>query len=470
MHAPKLEEPEPTATHPRSRIRSLLSQIYFQVLLAIIAGSILGHFAPEVGSTLKPLGDTFISMIKMLVAPIVFITVVLGICSANNLRKVGRVGLKAILWFQLATAVALSLGMLVANLVKPGAGINADPASLSGDSVAQYASEDDLGTFSGFISHVVPESAVGAFAEGQILQVLFFAIFFGIGMTLLGEKVAPVKSFLDKIGQIFFRMLNIVMRFAPIGAFGAMSFTIATYGIGSVAQLGALIACMYVTALVFVFVVLGGVTRLSGLSIFKLLRYIRQELLIGFGTASSESVLPQLMRKLEHLGVRRSTVGLTVPAGYSFNLDGTAIYLTLASLFIAQATNTPLGLPAQLGLLLLLILTSKGGAGVAGAVLFTLAATLEAHAVIPVAGIALILGVDRFMNEARTLTNIVGNTVASIVVARWDKDLDLERARRVLRDDDQPSMDALDLTGDSTADEGDVDDASPERKASAASV
>ncbi|MEV4645066.1 C4-dicarboxylate transporter DctA [Saccharopolyspora sp. NPDC049357] len=447
MHAPAQEDA--TSRRPRGRVRALFSAIYFQVLLAIIAGIVLGHFAPEVGTVLKPLGEIFISMIKMLVAPIVFITVVLGICSANNLRKVGRVGLKAILWFQCATGIALTLGLVIANVVKPGQGINADPASLNGDSVAKYSAKEDIGTVSGFISHVVPDSAVGAFADGEILQVLFFAILFGIGMTLLGEKVEPVKALFDKIGQVFFRMLNIVMRFAPVGAFGAMAFTIATYGIGSVAQLGVLIACMYVTALVFVFVVLGGVTRISGLSIFKLIRYIRQELLIGFGTASSESVLPQLMRKLEHLGVSRSTVGLTVPAGYSFNLDGTAIYLTLASLFIAQATNTDLTVASQLGLLLLLVLTSKGGAGVAGAVLFTLAATLEAHAVIPVAGLALILGIDRFMNEARTLTNIVGNTVASIVVARWDKDLDLDRARRVLRDDDQPSMEALDLVGDS---------------------
>ncbi|KAA9152753.1 C4-dicarboxylate transporter DctA [Amycolatopsis acidicola] len=438
------KHPESGRKPLRKRLRKLCTAIYFQVIVGIAVGILVGRFWPHFGESLKPLGDVFISMIKMLVAPIIFITVVLGICGAQSLRKVGRVGLKALIWFEIGTTLALVFGLVVGNIVKPGSGINADTASLNTGQISHYTSGgEDVSTFSGFLSHLVPTSAVGAFADGNILQVLFLAVFFGIAMTLLGKKVEPVKSFLDNVGQIFFRILNMVMRFAPIGAFGAMSYTIATYGLGSIAQLGSLIACMYATAILFVLLVLGSATRLSGLSIFRLLRYIRQELLIGFGTASSESVLPQLMRKLEHLGISRSTVGLTVPSGYSFNLDGTAIYLTLASLFIAQATNTHLPLAAQISLLVLLVLTSKGGAGVAGAVLFTLAATLEAHAVIPVAGLALILGIDRFLNEARTLTNIVGNTVASVVVARWDKDLDVARARRVLRENDQPSLDDL---------------------------
>ncbi|MEU5849434.1 C4-dicarboxylate transporter DctA [Saccharopolyspora shandongensis] len=417
----------------RGRLRSLFSAIYFQVLVAIVLGIALGHFVPDLGQNLKPLGDMFISLIKMLVAPIVFITVVLGICGAEGLRKVGRVGFKAILYFEIATTIALIIGLVIANVLRPGDGINADPSALNSGSVSKYTQESDLSTFGGFLDHLIPDSAVGAFADGDILQVLVFAVLFAASMSLLGERAQPVVDLLDRFGQVLFKMLGIVMHVAPIGAFGAMAFTIGSYGIDTIAQLGSLIGCMYLAAVVFIVVVLGTAARLGGVSLFRLIRYLRQELLIGFGTASSESVLPQLMTKLEYLGAGRSVVGLTIPSGYSFNLDGTAIYLTLASVFIAQATGTDLPLLSQLGLLALLLLTSKGGAGVAGAVLFTLAATLDAHGVIPVAGMALILGVDRFLNEARTLTNIIGNSVATIVVARWEGDFDVARARRVLK-------------------------------------
>ncbi|MFQ8432278.1 dicarboxylate/amino acid:cation symporter [Amaricoccus sp. W119] len=419
----------PTETGPRL---PLYRQLYFQVVVAIVLGVTLGHFSPELGASLKPLGDAFVKLVKMIIAPVIFLTVTTGIAGMSDIGKVGRVAGKAFAYFLTFSTLALIVGLIVANLVQPGAGLNIDPASLDGAAVADYASKAHDTTIVGFLSGVIPSTLVGAFAEGDILQVLFIAILFGIALALVGERGAPVLNFLQALTEPMFKLVAILMKAAPIGAFGAMSFTIGKYGIGSLVNLAFLVGTFYLTALIFVLVILGAVARFNGFSILKLIRYLKEELLLVLGTSSSEAALPSLMEKLEKAGAKRSVVGLVVPTGYSFNLDGTNIYMTLAALFIAQATNTDLTLGQQILLLLVAMLSSKGAAGITGAGFITLAATLSVVPAVPVAGMALILGVDRFMSECRALTNFVGNAVATLVVARWEGELDQDQLHAVL--------------------------------------
>lgn len=406
--------------------------LYFQVIVAIVLGILLGHFLPEVGETMKPLGDGFIKLIKMLIAPIIFCTIVTGIAGMEQMKEVGKTGGLALLYFEILSSIALVIGLVIVNVVKPGAGMNVDPATLDASAVAQYAGPDKMQGVTGFLMDVIPSSVVGAFADNAILQVLFFALLFGFALHHVGGRNNPVFVLVDKISQVFFEIVTIIMRTAPIGAFGAMAFTIGKYGAGSLASLGALMLCFYATCLLFVFVVLGAIARLHGFSIFKLIRYLREELLIVLGTSSSESVLPRMLTRLEDLGVKKSVVGLVIPTGYSFNLDGTSIYLTMAAVFLAQATNTTMDVSHQLVLLAVLLLTSKGAAGVTGSGFIVLAATLSAVGHVPVAALALILGVDRFMSEARALTNLVGNAVATIVVGKWGGNLDTHQLKHGL--------------------------------------
>jgi aerobic C4-dicarboxylate transport protein len=411
---------------------SLFRSLYFQVVVALVAGVAVGHFYPAIATDMKPFGDAFINGIKMVITPVIFCTIVSGIAGMESLKKVGRVGGKAVLYFEVVTTLALVLGMVMANLVQPGAGINADLASLDTGAIASIADKVHPQTTGQFLMSIIPSSVVDAFAKGNLLQVLLFSVMFGVSLSILGERGAKAREIIDQFGKALLGIVGIVMKFAPIGAFGAMAFTVGTFGIGTLQQLGLLIVCYYATTLIFVAVVLGSMARLSGVSLWKLIKYLKEEMFIVLGTASTESVLPQLMEKLERLGVSRSVVGMVVPTGYSFNLDGAAIYLTMTSLFIAQALNIDLSLWQQIGLLAILLLTSKGGAGVAGAALVALAATLGSTHILPVAGIALVIGVDRLMNEIRALTNLVGNAVAALVVARWEGELDLVTARAVL--------------------------------------
>ncbi|MGO6669281.1 dicarboxylate/amino acid:cation symporter [Rhizobium ruizarguesonis] len=400
------------------------THLYVQVLAAIAAGILLGHFYPEFGTQLKPLGDAFIKLVKMIIAPVIFLTVATGIAGMSDLQKVGRVAGKAMLYFLTFSTAALIIGMIVANVVQPGAGMNIDPASLDPAAVASYAAKAHEQSIVGFLTNIIPTTIVGAFADGDILQVLFFSVLFGIALAMVGEKSEPVVNFLNALTAPVFKLVAILMKAAPIGAFGAMAFTIGKYGVGSIANLAMLIGTFYVTSLLFVFIVLGAVARYNGFSIVALLRYIKEELLLVLGTSSSEAALPGLMNKMEKAGCKRSVVGLVIPTGYSFNLDGTNIYMTLAALFIAQATGIQLSWGDQILLLLVAMLSSKGAAGITGAGFITLAATLSVVPSVPVAGMALILGIDRFMSECRALTNLVGNAVATIVVARWENELD----------------------------------------------
>lgn len=413
-----VQDTTPTAPVPFYR------QTYAQVLVAIACGALLGHFAPAFAEQLKPLGDAFIKLVKMVIAPVIFLTVVTGIAGMPHLNAVGRVVLKAMVYFLVFSTLALVVGMVVANVVQPGAGLDIDPASLSTGEIAAYASKAHDMTLTHFLLDIIPDTVVGAFTSGNILQVLLFAVLFGISLTLAGERAKPVVAFFEALTAPVFKLVHLLMKAAPIGAFGAIAFTIGRYGIGSLSNLMYLVATFYVTALLFVLVILGSVARLTGFSIFHLLRYLKDELLLVLGTSSSEAALPSLMEKMERAGCDKSVVGLVVPTGYSFNLDGTNIYMTLAALFIAQATNTPLTLGEQVALLLVAMVSSKGAAGVTGAGFVTLAATLSVVPSLPVAGMALILGVDRFMSECRSLTNFVGNAVATIVVARWEGALD----------------------------------------------
>jgi aerobic C4-dicarboxylate transport protein len=409
--------------------KKIYHHLYFQVLCAIVIGILLGHFYPEVGAQMKPLGDAFIKVIKMLIAPIIFCTVVHGIASMEDMKKVGRVGIKALIYFELMTTLALIVGLLVVNLWQPGAGMNVDPAALDTKAVATYTTQAAQQSTVEYLMHIIPATVVGAFAEGEILQVLFFALLFGFALFALGDRGRPLLGIIDQTAHVFFRIVGIVMKVAPIGAFGAMAFTIGRYGVGTLLSLGQLMAAFYTTCLIFIFVVLGITARLAGFSILKFIRYIKEELLIVLGTSSSESVLPRMIAKMENLGCDKAVVGLVIPTGYSFNLDGTCIYLTMAAIFLAQATNTDLTLGQELGIIGVLLLTSKGAAGVTGSGFIVLAATLASVGTIPVASIALILGVDRFMSEARALTNLIGNGVATVVVARWEKALDVDRMR-----------------------------------------
>ena len=398
--------------------------LYVQVLAAITAGILLGHFYPQLGEQMKPLGDAFIKCIKMIIAPIIFFTVVHGIASMRDMKKVGRVGLKALIYFEVLTTAALIIGLIVINLWKPGAGMNVDLSTVDTKSIAAFtAKAKDQGTVQ-FLMDIIPSTVVGAFANGEILQVLFFAILFAFGLQALGQHGEGVLRLIDVVSHVFFRIVGVIMKVAPIGAFGAMAFTIGKYGVATLVSLASFMLAFYVTCLLFVFVVLGAVAALSGFSIFKFIRYIKEELLIVLGTSSSESVLPRMIAKMENLGCEKSVVGLVIPTGYSFNLDGTCIYLTMAAIFLAQATGTELTIWQELGIIGVLLLTSKGAAGVTGSGFIVLAATLASVGTIPVASIALILGIDRFMSEARALTNLIGNGVATIVVAKWEGALD----------------------------------------------
>ena len=412
--------------------KPLYKSLYFQVITAIILGVILGHFWPQTGAAMKPLGDGFIKLIKMIIAPIIFCTVVVGIAGMEDMKRVGKTGGYALLYFEIMSTVALIIGLIIVNVVQPGVGMNVDPASLDTKGLANYTKPGQMQTTTEFLLHVIPSTFVGAFAEGEMLQVLLIAVLFGFALHRFGGRGTLVFDFIEKFSHVLFVIVGYIMKLAPIGAFGAMAFTIGKYGLGSLTSLAKLMGTFYVTCLLFIFVVLGLVARFHGFSIWKFIKYIKEELLIVLGTSSSEAALPRMMAKLENLGVRKSTVGLVIPTGYSFNLDGTSIYLTMAAVFIAQATNTPLDLSHQITLLLVLLLTSKGAAGVTGSGFIVLAATLSAVGNVPVAGMALILGIDRFMSEARALTNLIGNGVATVVVGKWTGDLDTERMQAVL--------------------------------------
>ncbi|SDO92915.1 aerobic C4-dicarboxylate transport protein [Ralstonia sp. 25mfcol4.1] len=412
-----------TAGHSKPLYKSL----YFQVITAIILGVILGHFFPQTGEAMKPLGDGFIKLIKMIIAPIIFCTVVVGIAGMEDMKKVGKTGGLALLYFEVVSSIALLVGLFIINIVKPGAGMNVDPATLDTKGIAAYTGPGKMQGTVEFLMNVIPNTVVDAFAKGEILQVLLFAVMFGFALHRFGGRGTLVFDFIEKFSHVLFAIVGYIMKVAPIGAFGAMAFTIGKYGLSSLLQLGQLMATFYATCLLFIFVVLGSIARFHGFSIWKFIKYIKEELLIVLGTSSSESVLPRMMAKLENLGARKSVVGLVIPTGYSFNLDGTSIYLTMAAVFIAQATNTDMTFTQQITLLAVLLLTSKGAAGVTGSGFIVLAATLSAVGHVPVAGLALILGIDRFMSEARALTNLIGNGVATVVVAKWTGDLDVER-------------------------------------------
>ncbi|MFJ4445873.1 dicarboxylate/amino acid:cation symporter [Pseudomonas sp. NPDC089422] len=402
----------------------LYKSLYVQVLVAITIGILLGHFYPETGVALKPLGDGFVKLIKMVIAPIIFCTVVSGIAGMQSMKSVGKTGGYALLYFEIVSTIALIIGLVVVNVVQPGAGMHIDVSTLNASSVAAYAAAGAQQTTVGFLLNIIPNTVVGAFANGDILQVLMFSVIFGFALHRLGSYGKPVLDLIDRFAHVMFNIINMIMKLAPLGAFGAMAFTIGQYGVGSLVQLGYLMACFYITCLLFVLVVLGGICRAHGFSVLKLIRYIREELMIVLGTSSSESALPRMLAKMERLGAKKSVVGLVIPTGYSFNLDGTSIYLTMAAVFIAQATDTHMDITHQITLLLVLLVASKGAAGVTGSGFIVLAATLSAVGHLPVAGLALILGIDRFMSEARALTNLVGNAVATVVVAKWVKEMD----------------------------------------------
>lgn len=414
-------------------MKKLVNLLYFQVVVAILIGILLGHFYPSLGVQLKPLGDGFIKLIKMVIAPLIFCSIVLGIAGMEDVKKIGKVGVKALLYFQLSTLGAMLLGVTVINLVKPGEGLHADPKTMDTSEVSSYIAESEhQGGVKDFLLDIIPENVFGALSSGNLLQVLFFAVLFGYGLSRIGAKAEPairvMQSFLDGL----FAVIKMIMKVAPIGALGAMGFTIGKYGISSLSSLGLLMLCFYGTCLLYVFLVAGMFLRYYGISIFKVLRYIKEELLVVLGTSSSESVLPAIMQKLEELGCAKPVVRLTIPTGYSFNLDGTAIYLTMAAIFLSQALDMPMNLMDQLFLLFVLTITSNGAAGVTGSGFIILAATLPVVGHMPVESVALIFGIDRFMSEARALTNVIGNTAATLVVARWEDELDMDQLKAEL--------------------------------------
>ncbi|HET7838042.1 MAG TPA: dicarboxylate/amino acid:cation symporter [Variovorax sp.] len=426
--------PTPTPATPAAK-PPIYKSLYAQVITAVIIGVLLGHFYPALGESMKPLGDGFIKLIKMMIAPIIFCTVVVGIAGMEDMKKVGKTGGLALLYFEIVSSIALVVGLVLVNLLRPGAGMNIDPASLDTRALAAYTGPGKMEGTVDFLMHVIPNTLVDAFAKGEILQVLLIAVLFGFALHRFGGRGTLVFDVIEKGSHVLFVIVNYIMKLAPIGAFGAMAFTIGKYGIGSLFSLGKLMGTFYLTCLLFIFVVLGTIARLHGFSIWKFIKYIKEELLIVLGTSSSESVLPRMMEKLENLGANKTTVGLVIPTGYSFNLDGTSIYLTMAAVFIAQATNTPMTLMQEITLLGVLLLTSKGAAGVTGSGFIVLAATLSAVGHVPVAGLALILGIDRFMSEARALTNLIGNGVATLVVAKWTDALDMERLQAGLNNE-----------------------------------
>lgn len=402
----------------------LYRHLYAQVIFAVIAGISVGFFFPEFGSSLKPLGDAFVTLVKMIIAPVIFLTVATGLGGMSNVGKIGSVFGKALAYFLAVSTLALIIGLIVGNAVQPGAGMNIDPATLDPKLVVQYTSKAQDQSIVGFLTHIIPKTPFSALADGEILQVLFTAILFGLAMAMVGQSAAPLMKVLESANTVVFKLVHILMKFAPIGAFGAMAFTIGEFGIGSLASLAALIVTFYVTSILFVLVILGIISRLAGFSIFALIRYLKNELLLVLGTSSSEAALPTLMERMEQAGCRKDVVGLVIPTGYSFNLDGTNIYMTLAATFIAQAVGIDLSWGDQLLLVSVAMISSKGAAGITGAGFIILAATLSVVPSVPVAGMALILGIDRFMSECRALTNLMGNAVATIVVARWENALD----------------------------------------------
>jgi len=412
--------------------RRHLPSLYVQVLLGIAAGAMLGYLVPEYGAAMKPLGDGFIKLVRMLIAPIVFTTVVVGIAQTGAMKEVGRIGLRALLYFEVVSTVALTIGLVVARTLQPGAGMAFNPATADVSAVASYTTASKNLHAVDFILNIIPDALMSAFTGGEILQVLLVSVLFGTALLRLGSPVKPLIDFFALASKVLFDIVAIIMRLAPLGAFGAMAFTVGRYGIASLISLGKLMAAVYITCGLFVFVVLGTIASLVGFNLLKFLKYISEEILIVLGTSSSESVLPRLMTKMERLGCSRSVVGLVIPTGYSFNLDGTSIYMTMAALFVAQASGVQLSLGQELGMLAILMLTSKGAAAVTGGGFITLAATLSAFPSIPIAGLTLLLGVDRFMSEARAITNLIGNAVATMVIAKWNGALDLDRARRVL--------------------------------------
>lgn len=407
----------------------LIKSLYFQVIVAIIIGVLIGHFYPKVGESLKPLGDGFIKLIKMIIAPLIFCTVVLGIAGMQDTKKVGKVGLTAIIYFEVMSSIALLVGMFIVNMIEPGTGMNIDPKSLDTQSVETYITQSKhQDSLTDFLLHIIPDNVIGALAQGDLLQVLFFAILLGFGLSKIGKAAEPVMTVMQSFLKGIFAVIKIIMRAAPLGALGAMGFTIGKYGLSSLTQLGLLMLCFYLTCLLFIFIIIGAVLYFNGFNIWKMLKYIKEELLIVLGTSSSESALPGIMQKLEDAGCSKPVVGLVIPTGYSFNLDGTSIYLTMTALFIAQALNMHMNFGQQLTLLLVLLLTSKGAAGVTGSGFIILAATLPMVGHVPVEAVALVFGIDRFMSEARALTNIIGNTAATIVIAKWEKEIDMEQA------------------------------------------
>ena len=412
--------------------KPLYKSLYFQVIVAIVIGVLIGHFYPATGEAMKPLGDAFIKLIKMIIAPIIFCTVVVGIAGMEDMKKVGKTGGYALLYFEVVSTIALIVGLTIVNIVQPGGGMHVDPNSLDTRNVAAFAKPGQLQSTTEFLLNIIPSTVVDAFAKGEILQVLLIAVLFGFCLHRFGGRGTLVFDVIEKTSHVLFSIVGVIMKAAPLGAFGAMAFTIGKYGVVSLFSLGKLMGTFYLTCLVFIVFVLGLIAAIHGFNVLKFIRYIKEELLIVLGTSSSESVLPRMMAKMENLGVKKATVGLVIPTGYSFNLDGTSIYLTMAAMFVAQATDTSMTVTQQLTLLAVLLLTSKGAAGVTGSGFIVLAATLSAVGNVPVAGLALILGIDRFMSEARALTNLIGNGVATVVVGKWCGELDAQRMHKVL--------------------------------------
>jgi aerobic C4-dicarboxylate transport protein len=437
MPAPDLAPSRSPAT-PRKR-----DTLYLQVLIAIVLGAAIGYLRPDWGVKLQPLGDGFIKLIKMLIAPLIFATVVAGIAGMGDLKRLGRVGLKSLLYFEAVTTLALVIGLVVVNVLKPGEGMHANAAALDTKAVAGYINQGRSQSAVEFVLNIVPRTFVGAFSEGDVLQVLLLAVLSGVALARLGDHGRPVVNLINDVGRMIFGIIGLVARLAPIGAFGAMAFTIGRYGLHSLVQLGQLMACVYLTCLCFVVLVLGVICRLAGFRLWRVLRYVRDELMIVLGTSSSEAALPGLMAKMERAGCAKSVVGIVVPAGYSFNLDGTCIYLTAAAVFLAQATDTPMTLGHQIGLLALMLLTSKGAAGITGSGFIVLAATLDKTGHIPPAALALVFGIDRFMSEARSVTNFIGNTVATLVIARWERAFHPEKLEEPLGLEARPTLNAL---------------------------
>ena len=427
---------EPTPAHPEAVEGTATPKkrdtLYLQVLAAIVLGILVGWLKPEWGVAVQPLGDGFIKLIKMLIAPIIFTTVVAGVAGMGDLKRLGRVGMKALIYFEIVTTLALVIGLVVGNVFAPGAGMHVKADALDTNAIAGFVKQGESQSAATFFLNIIPKTFVGAFADGEILQVLLLALLFGAALARLGEHGRPVTNLINEIARVIFGIVWVVTRLAPIGAFGAMGFTVGKYGVGALVSLGQLLLTVYVTCAVFIIVVLGSIARAAGFSLWRILKYVREEIFIAVGTSSSEAALPGLMEKMERIGCARPVVGVVVPAGYSFNLDGTCIYLTCAALFVAQATDTALTLPQQIGLLFVMLLTSKGAAGITGSGFIVLAATLETTGKIPVAGLAIIYGVDRFMSEIRTLTNFIGNTVGTLVVAKWDGALDESKAGEIL--------------------------------------